>query len=227
MKIKYLQWAGALALLAGCATASHLQLKHDVQVVSHTNAFQQTQQIAAWSTQWYVDDENNQWPTGLTLSAQAVQYADGRRARVLILRNDELSRHQGAAAYRQAREEQKRLSQQCATVSLVHDEHALVVPVTSITVRALARSGLMPVPPTDTDMDPVETMVRKNSSDSFVLSTKAQANIGNDTWQKLATAQSLDYDLCGQTASASQAELKGLQQVIRQFQHLGKSSPGS
>ena len=102
-----------------------------------------------------MDDENNQWPTGLTLSAQAVQYADGRRARVLILRNDELSRHQGAAAYRQAREEQKRLSQQCATVSLVHDEHALVVPVTSITVRALARSGLMPVPPTDTDMDPV------------------------------------------------------------------------
>lgn len=212
--MKCLKWLGAIALFAGCTTAPHSQLVHDVKVQRHTNAFLQEQQVVVWSIRSYEDRDGNRWPIGLTLNARAVQGHDGAQRRFLMLRKDEVSAQTNTAIYEQVRRHRQRLLQQCATTTLVRDGQPLVLPVHSLTVRPLTNSARMPVPPTDTTPDPIEIMVGSNASDQFVISTTLLARLDENAWQKLVSAQTLEYELCGETNAATQAELKGLREVL-------------
>src|SRR5690554_400587 len=150
MRLGYIRWLGACVLLAGCVTSPLSQTRHEVRLLSHDNAFLQTQEVAAWSIQTYTDGRGNLWPTGLTLSAEAVQHIDGAQRRTLILRKDEVSEIKPPGIYGHARELSQRLLQQCNKVELIQDNRTIVLPVTTIHVRPLTRRALMPVPATDT-----------------------------------------------------------------------------
>lgn len=212
--MKCLKWLAAIALFAGCATAPHSQLVHDVHVQRHSNAFLQEQQVAMWSIRSYEDRDGNRWPTGLTLNARAVQGHDGAQRRFLMLRKDEVSAETEPVMYEQVRRHRQQLLQRCTTTTLVRNGQPLVLPVHSLTVRPLTNSDQMPVPPTDTTPDPIEIMVGSNVSDQFVISTTLLARLDENAWQKLVSAQTLEYELCGETATATPAELEGLREVL-------------
>src|SRR5690606_5647652 len=120
----------------------------------------------------HVDQNGDRWPVGLTLGAQVVQPHVGGQQRFLLLRKDVVSPEPETVVYAKAREDWQRLRQQCTTTTLVRDGHATQLPVHGTSVRVLARSELMPVPPTDSARDPVEAMVADNASDRFVVSTR-------------------------------------------------------
>lgn len=204
----------AAAVLAGCTAASQSQLVHDVRVGSQTNSFLQTHEVASWSIRSYTDHRGDRWPAGLTLGARSVQRHDGSQSHYLMLRTAKISDDDEATVYEQVRQQRRQLLQDCKTMTLVLDGRALVLPVTSIAVRALTNSRRMPVPPTDTTPDPVEVMVGQNTGERFVVSTSVLGLIEQDIWQQLASVQTLGYELCGESGTASADELDGLREVV-------------
>lgn len=219
-------WIGAIVLLAGCATAAEPVATHEMRVLEGTNDFLQVHEVAAWSLRSHVDHNGDRWPMGLTLGAQVVQPHVGGQERFLLLRKDAVSTDAHEDVYARARDQWQRLRQQCTTTTLVRDGQATQLPVHGISVRVLARSGLMPVPPTDSAPDPVELMVADNESDKFVVSTRLRIRLDREAWQALASAQRLEYELCGAAGTASRAELDGLREVIAKSEALrGEDAP--
>lgn len=216
MRLGYVKWFAACVLLSACVASPRSQTSHEVQVLSHDNAFLQTTEVAAWSIQTYTDEQGNLWPTGLTLSAQAVQHVDGLQRRTLILRRDEVSDIKPPFIYEHARALRRRLIQQCKTIELIQDGRSIILPVTTIIVRTLASHELMPVPATDGVPDPVELLVGQNTSDSFVLSIRTHVDVGREAWANLAFAKSLKYVTCIDTGTANEKELAALRKVISQ-----------
>lgn len=222
MGMRHRKWLGIAILLTGCSTAPHSQMTHDVQVRRYSNDFLQTQEFAAWSIRSFTDNQNNLWPTGLTLSARVIQHYDGTQQRFLMLRKDEISAEENpAVVYDQVRRRQIQLQQQCSTMTLIQDGRNLVLPVQGITVRALTNADRMPTAPTDYISDPVESIVSKNTSDKFIISTMVQARIEPNIWHGLASAQTLDYELCGEQARATSSEREGLRALTAQADLLG------
>ncbi|NYT36258.1 hypothetical protein ERD78_05190 [Allopusillimonas soli] len=213
--MRHQKWLGIAVLLMGCSATLHSQITHEIQVRRHVNDFLQTREIAVWSIRSRSDTQNNLWPSGLTLNARVTQHHDGTQQRFLMLRKDEISTEENPTAiYNQVRRRQAQLRRQCSTMTLVQDGHNLELPVHGITVRALTNADRMPTAPTDYTSDPVESMVSKNTSDAFIISTMVQARIDPNVWRGLASAQTLDYELCGEMASATSAERKGFQELI-------------
>ncbi len=220
--MRHQKWLGIAILLMGCTATPYSQITHDVHVRRHVNDFLQTEEIAAWSIRSHSDNQSNLWPTGLTLNTRVIQHHDGTQQRFLMLHKDEISTEENpAAVYDQVRRRQIQLQQQCSTMTLVQDGRNLVLPVQGITVRALTNAANMPTPPTDYTSDPVESMVSKNTSDKFIISTMVQARIELDIWRSLASAQTLDYELCGEEASATRSEREGLRALTAQADLLG------
>ncbi|MBO9357631.1 hypothetical protein GG851_26870 [Bordetella petrii] len=220
--MRHQKWLGIAILLMGCTATPHSQITHDVQVQSHVNDFLQTEEIVAWSIRSHSDNQSNLWPSGLTLNARVLRHHDGAQLRFLMLRKDEISTEESpAAVYDQVRRRQIQLQQQCSTMTLVQDGRNLVLPVHGITVRALTNAASMPTAPTDYISDPVESMVSKNTSDKFIISTMVQARIEPDIWRSLASAQTLGYELCGEQARATSSEREGLRALTAQADLLG------
>ena len=223
--MRHQKWLCIAVLLMSCTATPHSQITHDVQVRRHVNDFLQTKEISAWSIRFHPDNQSNLWPTGLTLSARVIQHRDGAQQRFLMLRKDEISTEENpAAVYDQVRRRQIQLRQQCSTMTLVQDGRNLVLPVHGITVRALTNAVGMPTAPTDHTPDPVESMVSKNTSDKFIISTMVQARIEPDIWRELASAQTLRYDLCGEQARATSSEREGLRALTAQADLLGNDT---
>lgn len=220
MRTRSGRWIGAIVLLAGCAIAAQPPAAHEMRILETTSDFLQVHEVAAWSLRSRVDRHGDRWPVGLTLGAHVVQPHVGGQERFLLLRRDVVSAEPGTVVYALARDQWQRLRQQCTTTTLVQDGHATQLRVHGINVRVLARSGLMPVPATDSAPDPVEVMVADNESDKFVVSTRLRIRLERDAWQALASAQRLEYELCGAAGTASPAELDGLREVIAKSEAL-------
>lgn len=226
MRTRNSRWIGAIVLLAGCATAAQPRVTHEMRILDGTNDFLQVHEVAAWSLRSHVDRNGDRWPTGLTLGAQVAQPHVGGQQRFVLLRRDVVSAEPDGVVYAQAHDERERLRQQCTTTTLVRDGHVMELPVHGTSVRVLARSQLMPVPATDSALDPVEAMVADNDSDKFVLSTRVRIRLERDAWLALANAQRLEYDLCGEGGEANRAELDGLRKVVAKSEVLrGEDAP--
>ena len=180
------------------------------------NGFLQTVETEAWSIWTHNDHHGNRWPTGLSINARIIQQHDGTQLRFLMVRKDERAKKQAPAIYDHVRYREAELQQRCVSLTLVADGQSYSLPVRGITVRALTNEQNMPIPPTDSRVDPVESMVRKNSSDAFVISSAVIAQIEPYLWRSLGSTQSLSYELCGEAASATATELEALREVIMQ-----------
>lgn len=208
-------------LAVGCSSAPYSQTAHEVTVQRHANPFLQTREIEAWSLRVREDHNGDHWPEGTTLNVRFVQQQDGSRQHYLLLRTDRRTADRAPAIYDATRLQQKDLREHCTSATLVHDGQTAVLPVHSITVRALTTASQMPVAPTDTRPDPVETIVARNASNAFVLSTTALVHIEPALWRRLASTHSLTYEYCGQAANATDAELAALREVISQSAEMG------
>lgn len=204
----------ALLLMAGCATGASHRSGHDVRVVDADNPFLQTREVSAWSIPWRAGRTGDRWPVGLSLNARVIVDADGARHRFLGLRSDVLSRDPDSVVHERIRSERARLREQCTRMRLVLDGRVLELPVTSVRIRMLANRERMPVPVTDVTPDLLEFMVAGNPPDQVVVSTLLEAGVPPDVWRQLRSVDAFEYDLCGQTGMAREAELEALREVI-------------
>lgn len=213
MRAKGKNLLGVVILLAGCSAVSQPRVAHEVEVLRISNAFLQTQTIEARSIQAKVESKDVRWPVGMTLGGRISRLEDGAITRTLLLRKDELLADSYLAVHEKAEQRKRQLSQQCTTIPIVLDGREQTLPVSSISVRALADAGRMPVPPTDYVPGPVEEVVANNPPEQVVMSTTVSVDVDKDTWDKVAAAETMQYQLCGEPGTARSKELDGLREM--------------
>ena len=205
----------ALFALAACAGSPAAEPQHRVEVSEHRSDFHQTHSKASWSFQTVRDADGHDWPSGMTVSVHAEQrVVGGPRSQWLEFRADELLPGDDLeAAFALAAENQRRLSADCTRARLSVDGQPVALEVAGVRVAAYGDRDRMPVPPTDVGGHPLEQRVGRLPPERIVLSTQVRIRPGQAQFRQLASAGSVEYDLCGMTGRMRSAELDGLQQV--------------
>lgn len=207
----------SLTALSGCAGSMPAKTTSWVDVSESRSNFHQSHQLHAWSASYFTDSRGDRWLQGMSLSGRATRLVNDDQTHLgLEFRHDETQRDPAAGlepVYEQARKHRDRLLQTCKQIILTVDGETFRVPVRGINVRVLTNRERMPLPPTDQPRDRPAEFVERNTAGHHVLSTGVSARIDAYLLGRLASASSVHYEVCGQTADASQEEIAGLKRL--------------